>query len=117
MRGLTHKNARQGGLPAERAQDNTRDLIRQLQACPFLNGRLVRVSFTAATPKVVSHRVGSRASFLVLRAKVTGTVYPRFTEGADQTLIDVANQLRITSDTTCVADLWFFERPKETTPE
>jgi hypothetical protein len=110
--GIVHKNSRLGKLPDERAQDNTRDLIRLLRACPFIVGRLVRARFVSAVPRIVTHRLGVPATFLVLRSKVASTIYPLFSEGADQTKLDINNQLRVTCTDDCDADLWFFERAR-----
>lgn len=42
---------------------------------------------------------------------------PGFAEDVDQTLLNEKHQLRIVSATTCTADLWFYPRPRETTPQ
>lgn len=114
MKGIVHKNTRLGKLPEERVQENTRDLTRVLQACPFLVGRLKRIRFASAA-RVVNHSLGVPASFLVLRdASGAGA---DFWEDADQTGIDIKKQLRINCNSDVVADLWLFPRARETTPE
>lgn len=99
------------GDPVQDRIDAARDeLADMLRRCPFLFGKLVSVKLETTTTKVVNHRLGVPAAFIVIRYDYFGAAtYPALVE-ATVAGIDLNNQLAILANTACKLDLWFYPR-------
>jgi hypothetical protein len=88
------------------------DLVRILAMCPLLRGRLVSVTFPAATRKIVRHGLGVAAACFVVRMNYDPAQNsPTFTEDDDQaTDCDKTQQIAIIASAVCSVDLWFYPR-------
>ncbi len=88
------------------------ELTRTLAMCPFLRGRLVSVTFPAATRKVVRHGLGVAAACFVIRMNYDPAQNsPTFTEDDDQTTsCDSKQQIALIASAVCKVDLWVYPR-------
>lgn len=101
------------GDPVQDRIDASRDeLADLLRRCPFFFGRIVSVNFTAATPKLVTHRLGTPAACFVVRQDYGGAAaYPALIEAPLTTALgDESHQLGLLCEATCTLDLWFYPR-------
>lgn len=107
----THRNEHTGSAPLDRIQANVRTLIERLKLVPFLfGGRLVSVTFAAATRKEVRHDLGTPAACIVVRLNYDSAQNgPRFAEHATRAA-DERTHLALVADAACTVDLWFYAR-------
>ncbi|WP_169927132.1 hypothetical protein [Labilithrix luteola] len=108
---FTLKREYTGDRQLDSMQQARNDIAGSLNNCPFVQGVLVSVSFTALTAKVITHSLGAPAACFVVRESYGGLQNAaQISESADQSGFDVNNQLRLVAAQSCTVDLWFYPR-------
>ena len=105
VKGPIHRDEQLASAQLERVQGNVRALIALLNECPFLVGRMKRVSLTQNVSQVVTHGLGVVAAMMQVRVVDATAVV---SVSVDQTKLDSKNQMRVIANGTCTADLWFY---------
>jgi hypothetical protein len=114
LRGIPQRLEYQADPSAARSQQAREDLARWLAAVPFLQGRLVSVTFANGVRKEVRHGLGGAAACIVVRQNYdSGSASVRVAEHGTRAT-DETTHLALVADAACTLDLWFYPRASKT---
>lgn len=100
-----------GDPQLDRMQGQRNELAQLLRLCPFVQGRLVSVSFSGGVYQTVTHKLGVPAACFVIRQNYDAAALGyELSENPSQTGLDQNNQLSLGTSAAVKLDLWFYPR-------
>jgi hypothetical protein len=94
----------------DRMQRTGVEIAEALHHCPFLVGKAKRVRFEGGVARTVNHRLGARASFIVIRHNFNGDPAGTPLAELEDDALDPLHQMKVISVDDCLVDLWFYPR-------